>query len=267
MLGDGCTAPTARGRRDRPLVPPQVAIVQNVFPLISLRSTASCTPVVPVVQLFRSTTASCARAPSSSPRAGQSAASTGSTWNAVVHRRIRQDRALSPWVRLDRRPAPRSGASFRKATRFARPHPFVGRKLVEFRGDPHPGERESLPAARLHAARRLLRRPRGAGEGPAHAAGSASHVLPRCASRSWVTARAWTSCAPSPPASRDVGSAGRDAARRRGETTCASSKRGRRRTCCPLALVRSPRPSCSYNALSRGKPALATVRWAASPRS
>ena len=111
---------------------PQVAIVQNVFPLISPSLYRVLHALrVPVVQLVFNYRFLCPSAQLFTEGAVCERCLHGSTWNAVVHRCIRQDRALSLWyasiVGLHR-----AWGTFRKAiTRFVVPHPFVGRKLVE----------------------------------------------------------------------------------------------------------------------------------------
>ena len=111
---------------------PQVAIVQNVFPLISPSIYRVLHALrVPVVQLVFNYRFLCPSAQLFTEDDVCQRCLHGATWNAVVHRCIRQDRVLSAWYAAILG-LHRVWGTFRQAiTRFVVPHPFVGRKLVE----------------------------------------------------------------------------------------------------------------------------------------
>lgn len=111
---------------------PDVALVQNVFPLLS---PAVYTTLerhgVPIVQLVFNYRFLCANAQLFVDGAVCERCVHGSTINAVVHRCMHGSRAISLWyaglLGLHRR----LGTFRRTIRRFVVPHEFVGRKLVE----------------------------------------------------------------------------------------------------------------------------------------
>jgi glycosyltransferase involved in cell wall biosynthesis len=111
---------------------PDVAIVQNVFPLLSpstYRTLAARR--VPVVQLVFNYRLLCPSATLYTEGALCQRCVGGNTLHAVAHRCLHDSRAVSLWY-AGILGGHRGLDTFRRSiTRFVVPHPFVGRKLVE----------------------------------------------------------------------------------------------------------------------------------------
>jgi glycosyltransferase involved in cell wall biosynthesis len=111
---------------------PDVAVVQNVFPLLSPSTYVTLRAHrVPVVQLVFNYRLLC---PSASLYTGGALCQRcvgGNTLHAVAHRCLHDSRAISLWY-AGILGGHRWRDTFRRSiTRFVVPHPFVGRKLVE----------------------------------------------------------------------------------------------------------------------------------------
>jgi glycosyltransferase involved in cell wall biosynthesis len=114
-------------------VRPDVAIVQNVFPLISPSAYAALRRAgVPVVQLTFNYRFACANAQLYTRNALCERCVRGSVLNAVRHRCLNGEIGRSLWYALVIGLHRWLGTFRREIDRVVVPHPFVGRKLVEF---------------------------------------------------------------------------------------------------------------------------------------
>jgi glycosyltransferase involved in cell wall biosynthesis len=111
---------------------PDVAIVQNVFPLLSPSAYHTLAERrVPIVQLVFNYRLLCPNASLFTAGALCGRCIGGNTLHAVRHRCLHDSRAVSLWYAGILGIHRRLGTFRRAITRFVVPHPFVGRKLVE----------------------------------------------------------------------------------------------------------------------------------------